>query len=71
VLGKAAFALLREEHCAVEDHVELRALSFCDLRFVPRARVDLGRETRGPAIVARSDGAVQDADVRHARSLAF
>jgi hypothetical protein len=71
VLGKAAFALLREEHRAVEHDVELRAVSFGDLRIVLRARVDLGRETRGPPVVARSDGAVEDADVRHARSLSF
>jgi hypothetical protein len=34
-----------------------------DLRFVLRPLVDLGRETRGPLVIARSGGAVKDLDV--------
>jgi hypothetical protein len=32
-------------------------------------RVQLGRETRGPGVVAVSDGAVLDEDARHGQNL--
>ena len=65
-LRKPAFALLREDNLAVGLHVELALLSLLHLGHVPEA-VQLGHETRGPLVVAVSDGAVEDADVRHAR----
>ncbi|MGH3050676.1 MAG: hypothetical protein ACRDLK_11000, partial [Gaiellaceae bacterium] len=57
--------LLREDELAVCEHVELRGLALGDLGAVPGAG-QLGRETRGPSVVAASDRAVEDADVRHA-----
>ena len=69
MLREAAFALLREDRVAVEQDVELRLLALDDLRLVRRARVDLGRETRGPAVIAASDGAVENANGRHAARL--
>ena len=59
-LGKAADLLLREDDCVVDDHVELALRPFDGLGGVSAA-VELGRETRGPAVVAASDGAVEDA----------
>jgi hypothetical protein len=64
-LREAAHGLFREEEGAVEEHVELALLALADLRAVLRLRVDLDRETRGPFVVAPSDGAVEDADVGH------
>jgi hypothetical protein len=63
-----ALALLREHHAPVGDHVELALLARDDLGAVARS-VDLGRETRSPPVVAASDGAKEDADVRHGRRL--
>jgi hypothetical protein len=60
--------LLREEELPVGEHVELAALARDDLGVVIRLRVDLGRETRGPPVVAASDGAVMDLDA-HERAL--
>jgi hypothetical protein len=36
---------------------------------VVRLGVQLGRETRGPLVIAVSDGAVEDADPRHTQKL--
>jgi len=58
------FALFREHEAPVGHHVELALLAGDDLRAVARS-VDLGRETRSPPVVAASDGAEQDPDVRH------
>jgi hypothetical protein len=62
VLGKAAFALLREDELTVEHDVELPLSARDDLGLRRRGRVDLGRETRGPAVIAVSDRAVVDLD---------
>jgi hypothetical protein len=61
-IGIAALTLLREEHPAVGDDVELTVLARYCGGFVSAARVDRGRETRGPLVVAASDGAVVDLD---------
>src|SRR5919202_3731805 len=68
-LGESPVALPREQELAVGDHVELALLALDGRRFVVRPSVDLGRETRGPAVIAVSDGAVEDLDARHARRL--
>ena len=60
VLGEAPLALLGEHDLAVDEHVELRLRPLDDLGLRRRARIDLGRETRGPAVIAASDGAVVD-----------
>jgi hypothetical protein len=65
VLGEAAFSLLGEEHGTVGEHVELAVAAGFDLGFVLRLGVQLGRETRGPFVVAVSDGAVEDAHPSH------
>jgi hypothetical protein len=58
--------LLREDDPAVGDDVELALSSGDGVRLVRRAFVQLGRETRGPSVVAVSDGAVKDLDL-HSR----
>jgi len=65
-LRKTALALLREDEPAVGEDVELAVRAGLDLRRVVRP-VELGRETRGPAVVAASDGAEEDAEIRHAQ----
>ena len=60
MLGKPTLALLGEHELAVDEHVELRLRPLDDLGLSGRARVDLGRETRGPAVIPASDGAVVD-----------
>jgi hypothetical protein len=70
MLGEASFALLAEEELPVGHDVVLPLRARDDLRLVRRFLVELGRETRGPAVIAVSDGAVQDPDVHHALSLA-
>jgi len=70
VLGEAALAVLREDGRAVDDDVELPRLARLDRGGVLRPVVDLGRETRGPSVVAASDGAVLDQHVAHAPSVA-
>jgi hypothetical protein len=65
-LGPASFALLREDERVVDEDVVLALLARRDLGGVP-GPVDLGSETRGPFVVAASDRAVEDADVRHKR----
>jgi hypothetical protein len=60
-------ALLREDERAVAEDVELPRLAAPD-RCVEPLVVQLGRETRGPAVVAASDGAIQDLDA-HRRSV--
>jgi hypothetical protein len=61
-LGPAALMLLGEDQAPVRDHVELTLRALDGRRLVLRARPDLGRETRSPAVVAVSDGAVEDLD---------
>jgi hypothetical protein len=67
-LGEAALALLRKAQLPVDDYVELALGAFDGLGLVLRPRVDLGRETRSPAVIAVSDGAVEDLDL-HSASL--
>jgi len=62
VLREAAFLLLREDQAPVGDDVELTLLTRHDLGLVSGALVQRGRETRGPAVIAVSDGAVEDLD---------
>jgi hypothetical protein len=70
VLGEAALLLLREDELGVPEHVELALRALLDLRLVLGLGVQLGRETRGPRVVAVSDGAVLDQDARHGENLA-
>jgi len=67
LLGKATFALLREEELPVAQDVELALRTLGD-RGGDALVVQDGRETRGPAVIAASDGAVLDLD-GHVRSL--
>jgi hypothetical protein len=60
------FPLLREDERAVCDDVVLTLLPGDDFGFVP-GFVQLGRETRGPFVIAASDGAEEDFDVRHVK----
>ena len=69
MLGEAAGLLLGERQPVVDDHVELTRLAGLGRRGVLGRSIDLGRETRGPLVVAVSDGAVDDAHVRHTRTL--
>jgi copper chaperone CopZ len=62
VLRKPAGALLGEEQLPVGEHVELGACSGSGVRGDVELRGDLGRETRGPCVVAASGGAVEDLD---------
>jgi hypothetical protein len=62
VLGKSSFSLLREKDAVVGQHVELALRALDGGRLDARPQRDLGRETRGPAVVALSDGAVVDLD---------
>jgi hypothetical protein len=67
VLGEASRLLLREDELAIAEHVEL-ALAAGDVPGLDPLRVQLGRETRSPLVIARSGGAVVDLD-RHGESL--
>jgi hypothetical protein len=58
--------LLREEQALAREHVELALLALDGRRLDPRSVRDLGRETRGPPVVAVSDGAVVDLDLHAA-----
>jgi hypothetical protein len=68
LFGEASLGLLREHEVAVNDDVELALRALDDAR-VDAAGLERGRETRGPAVVAASDGAVVDLDA-HGQSLA-
>ena len=69
VLREPAFLLLREDELTVRQHVVLALRALLDLGFVLRLGVQLGRETRGPRVIAVSDGAVLDEDARHDANL--
>jgi hypothetical protein len=56
-------AFLGEDELRVGQDVELTLRAFEDPRLVRRLLVELGCETRGPAVVAVSDGAVVDLDL--------
>jgi hypothetical protein len=64
VLWEASGVVLGEDDLAVTDHVELTLFSRNVFRSNP-FRLQLGRETRGPLVVAVSGRAVVDLD-RHA-----
>jgi hypothetical protein len=64
VLGEAAFGVLREQQLVVDEDVELPLAARRNRRLVPLNLVDLGRETRGPGVVARSGWAVEDVRLR-------
>ncbi len=63
-LREASLGLLREEEAVAGEDGELRVLSRLHHGLDPERPLDRGRETRGPAVVAASDGAVTDADGR-------
>jgi hypothetical protein len=65
VLGEPALLLLGEDQLSSSEHVVLALATLFDLGFVVRLVVQLGRETRGPCVVAVSDGAVLDQNLRH------
>jgi hypothetical protein len=67
VLREPTFPLLREDELTVHEHVVLALGPFFDVGLVLGLVVQLGRETRGPCVVAVSDGAVLDQNLRHAR----
>ena len=60
---EALLALLAEDQLPVGQHVELALLAGDNLGGVRRLGVQLGCETRSPAVIAVSDGAVEDLDV--------
>ena len=69
MVGEPTLLLLREDELPVLEHVVLALSAGLDLGVVLRLGVQLGRETRGPLVIAVSDGAVQDADPGHADTL--
>jgi hypothetical protein len=69
VLREPPLLFLREDELVVSEDVVLTLLALFDLGFVLRLGVQLGRETRGPCVVAVSDGAVEDANSRHRGNL--
>ena len=60
--------LLAEDQIAVGNDVELTLLARDDFGLVRRLLVQLDRETRGPAVIAVSDGAVEDLDSHRANA---
>jgi hypothetical protein len=71
VLREPALLLLGEDQLPVHEHVVLPLRAHLDLGLVLRLGVQLGRETRGPRVVAVSDRAVLDQDARHEPNLPF
>jgi hypothetical protein len=61
--------LLAKEEIAVGDDIELTLLARDDLGLVRRLLVQLGRETRSPAVITVSDGAVEDFDLHPAETI--
>jgi hypothetical protein len=61
-LRVASHLLLGEDEAPVRKHVELALLALDRDGVVP-VGLQLDRETRGPFVVARSDGAVEDLDL--------
>lgn len=68
MLGEAALLLLREQDLAVDDDVVLALGALLGDGLMLRFGVQLGRETRGPLVVAVSDRAVEDVDLRQERN---
>jgi hypothetical protein len=69
LLGEPALRLLREDDLSVQKHVVLALGALLGDRLVLRFGVQLGRETRGPLVIAVSDRAVENADPRHDEKL--
>jgi len=69
VLREATFALLREDQLTVGEDVELALRAWCRLGGGLSPLLDLGHETRGPAVVAASGRAVQDLDRHRGKNL--
>ena len=69
MFGEPSLLLLRENDRVVGDDVELTLAAGLDLGIVVRFGIQLGRETRGPCVVAGSDGAVLNQDLRHDQNL--
>jgi hypothetical protein len=67
-LRKASLLLLGEDDAPVHDHVELTPTSRRDPGLGVECLGDLGRETRGPLVVAASGRAEEDLD-DHGRTL--
>ena len=65
MLGEPPRLLLREQEPPVRADIELAVLPGRDRR-VEAGSLQLGRETRGPLVVAASDGAVEDLDAHAA-----
>jgi hypothetical protein len=68
IVGEALLLLLREDRHAVGEHVEL-ALLAGEVGGLESVLPELGRETRGPSVVAASDGAVQDLDLHRKKPI--
>ena len=66
MLREAAVLLLRKDQLPLREHVELALSALLDLGLVLRLGVQLGCETRGPGVVAVSDGAVLNENAGHA-----
>ena len=66
-LWEPTLLLLREDQLAVREHVVLALGALFDRGLVLGLVVQLGRETRGPCVIAVSDGAVLDPNLRHAK----
>jgi hypothetical protein len=69
VLRETTLLLLREDQLTVRQHVVLALGALFDLGLVLGLVVQLGRETRGPCVVAVSDGAVLDPYLGHGENL--
>lgn len=69
MLREAPLLLLREDELSVRQHVVLALGALFDLGLVLGLVVQLGRETRGPCVVAVSDGAVLDQNFGHDENL--
>ena len=69
MLGEATGLLLGEDQLAVHEHVELALGALGRLGLVLGRLVYLGRETRSPAVIAVSDGAVVDLDLHGTTSV--
>ena len=67
MLREPALLLLGEDELPVSEHVVLALGALFDLGLVLGFVVQLGRETRGPCVVAVSDGAVLDLDLGHVK----
>ena len=65
VLREPALPLFGEDQLTVGEDVVLALRALFDPGLVLGLRVQLGRETRGPFVVAVSDGAVEDSYLRH------